>query len=113
MAISKELKEKWLERLRSPDAKWAGSQLHDTETGGMCCLGHLADLQGDLVDRCIYHPDGEGSEADCSYYDSIKLEWVYLYGLDKLTQDDLVRDNDGLKRFPIELIEALPVEEAS
>lgn len=53
MAISKELKERWIARLESPDAKWAGQTLLDKGTGGMCCLGHLADMQGHLT------PDGE------------------------------------------------------
>lgn len=44
--MDKELKAKWIKALRSGQYKQARRRLLDTETGGMCCLGVLAKIQG-------------------------------------------------------------------
>ncbi len=118
MAISKELKERWIARLESPEAKWAGSILRNPETGGMCCLGHLADIQGHLSPDGKFRPphdfvDAAFDEELCvlTVYDDEDARAVSFYGLSLTVQNDLAGANDLHGRFPIDMIRALPVAE--
>jgi hypothetical protein len=125
MAISKELKERWIARLESPDAKWAKGALLDLNTGGMCCLGHLADIQGHLDKETAHFipPCDDGGawfeEALCvlSTHDGLdddgdpNIVTVAFYGLDHKTQNDLAAANDGNGHFPLDMIRALPVSD--
>jgi len=115
--ISKKLKQLWLERLVSPEAKWAKGALKDTETGGMCCLGHLADIQGHLTPKGRFHPrrierHETGSRQICVISTNVEGLWEptteEFYGLDLYTQKYLARLNDSQKAFPIDAIRALP-----
>lgn len=118
MAISKELKERWIARLESPEAKWAGRQLLDAETGGMCCLGHLADMQGHLEPNGIFNPpcedEGARMEEDLCVLSVTERDGVHVipfYGLDYSVQSALAKANDDGKAFPLDMIRALPVAE--
>lgn len=134
MAISKELKARWLERLRSPEAKWASETLVHAKSGGMCCLGHLADIQGHLepnevagvtfyyfnppleeIERLglTHLPVGEGrSTSFCSVFltdpETGVMADIGLYGLSYDDQENLATLNDERGCFPIAEIEALP-----
>lgn len=100
MAISKDLKERWIARLESPEAKWAGGQLHDTETGGMCCLGHLADITDSWDDESRY-----------TVHDNAGEPYAPFHGLTEAEMSSLVRANDDREEFPLDLIRALPIAE--
>ncbi len=102
MPISRELKARWLERLESPDAKWAGGVLHNKETGGMCCLGHLADITDSWDNEDRDTVDGNPEDPD-----------VPFHGLTSHEIQTLVVKNDYRREFPLEEIRALPEEEAA
>lgn len=102
MPISKELKARWLERLESPDAKWAGGVLHNKSTGGMCCLGHLADITDSWDDL------GKSTVSG-----SFELPESGFWGLTLDEIHELAEVNDGFGRFPIDPIRELPEEEAA
>lgn len=119
MAITRELKSRWLERLRDPNSKHARGRLKNIRTGGMCCLGHLADLQGHLtedgfidVEAVGYDPKiWKGSGYLCNARKTDKIIDVPLYGLSPHIQSKLSEANDELNEFPIELIEKLKTKE--
>lgn len=99
MPITQELKDRWLARLESPEAKWAGGILHNTDTGGMCCLGHLADIVGAWDDESHTEVCGEDGEPPAPFC-GLTLKEMHL----------LIDFNDGQEAFPIDLIRTLPVE---
>jgi len=125
MPITKELKQRWLERLKSGDAKWHKGHLKDPDGGsGMCCLGHLAHIQGHLSESGAFVApvDDESAEFDdelCGYsivvdYDEFNgpvTDFLSYYGLSYDEQAGLAAANDEGGAFPIELIEALPETE--
>lgn len=116
MAITRELKARWLKRLRDPSSKHASGRLSDGK-GGMCCLGHLADLQGHLAstgsishDKLGFH-NGTGHHEVCLIEDRDTKKKIYLYGLSKHTQGRLAHLNDSRGKFPIKEIQALKTVE--
>ena len=55
----------WVKALRSGDYTQAQQRLHDTKTGGYCCLGVLCDISGESkfdVDGNFLYPDESGNE---------------------------------------------------
>lgn len=101
MPITRELKERWIARLESPEAKKAERVLMDVASGGMCCLGHLADIQGTLHKERGDVPKGmENPFSDYLARDSFGLTLPEMERLAELNDE-----NDG---FPIEEIRALP-----
>lgn len=112
MAMKVELKEKWLEALRSRKFKQGQGSLKevvDAEKGKTvhCCLGVLHEISGGKWHKNSYdrRPEGEyegefwtgtrttGSTSNCY------LEGNYRKGLDGDTQKTLAEMNDNGKKF--------------
>jgi hypothetical protein len=102
--MKREIKEAWLNRLESPEAKHTRLKLHNSETGGMCCLGHLMAVCGiepeEFVNNC--HESDEGIPS---------VEFLNSVGLSFGKASDLADMNDRWGRFPLHPIRALPVED--
>ena len=98
--LTDELLDRWLERLRDPKARKARGRLRN-KRGGMCCLGHLADL----VD-----PDWRVNPWDGSVHHA-SLNVTLLSKLTRngqtIPQTPLAEANDDDPGFPIHLIERL------
>jgi hypothetical protein len=96
MAISTELKERWLKAL--PNYSQGKGVLRSVD-GGMCCLGVLADITGSWDQHDKYCVD-----------DSPHSPQGPFHGLSPEELDDLSKANDAADDFPYELIRALPTE---
>lgn len=97
MPITKWMKEKWIERLEDPNSKKAIGNILDKKTGGMCCLGHLADINGDLELAQYTNTLGIGMYGNKSP----------TYGLTVGERDMLSHLNDTEPGFPIGAIREL------
>lgn len=89
------LKSKWVKALRSDKYKQAQRCLRDPFSGGLCCLGVLADIQGaewngatPRINNQDVRRDGEGFLGDLA-----------CAGLIKREQDTLAGMNDTGKTF--------------
>jgi hypothetical protein len=113
--ISKELKAKWLTKLRDPETKHAQNTLVDLKTGGMCCLGVLGIVAGCEVKS---EPDPTGSPYGYLLTQNNEVK-VGHYGEEVgLTSGEIVmlaeaNDEPGVTDFSpvLPLIEALPETE--
>lgn len=110
MAISRELKERWLEALdggvyvAEDGTEWRPGRglFCDQDAGTMCCLGVLADLTGSW-DEGKYRRWVGGNIA-------LPLG-DFWNGLSAKTKGNLARENDTTGQWPVEMIRALPVSD--
>jgi len=102
--MKREIKEAWLKRLESPEAKHARGKLHNPRTGGMCCLGHLMHMAGiPPEDFAVNSHRHNGDFPDRLFLKNVGLAPMYA--------KRLAEANDRNKRFPLAAIRALPVED--
>src|SRR5690349_4293104 len=91
--MNPEVKQEWLNALRSGEYTQTTGRLHDSQTGGYCCLGVLCDLaeRKGLVERWV---DGDGTVffgGSHAIVDDVRVrEWA---GLDSPNPE--VPDPDG------------------
>ena len=122
--LKKGVKPKWLAMLNDPATKKAKRTLR-TYDGSMCCLGVLAECQGDLIVRGRDGEDGLFSiafktEAGCLVSEGYGVttatltdEHLTRYGLSGEDHNTLYTLNDETETFRevIAMIEALPSED--
>lgn len=99
MAMNKWVKRKWVRALRSGEyAQGPGWLVKSSDNGyEHCCLGVLAcEMVPEFVRQRgdMYAPGVDGKT------NTLPDDLAILYGLDRATQDRLVRYNDGGKDFP-------------
>jgi ASC-1-like (ASCH) protein len=105
LKFTKELKENWLNALKSGKYKQVNGQLKDYE--GHCCLGVLAEIHPDLSiesegKRCVFNGKVEGYEP----FEKILTTEI----VDKLYIENDSSYREGVEDFStvIPLIEKLP-----
>ena len=103
------LKKAWLERLEDPKSRKARGRLRN-KTGGMCCLGHLAEIaypNGKWDESGNYLPHTQASD----YYHLGMLEIAWAKPIIGTPIRALVHANDRFTGFPLKQIRALPESE--
>lgn len=88
--MKKEIKDRWLPKLRDPNTIQATGILHDTSTGGFCCLGVLCEVavedgiieKRDLGDEGVYYGTPEEFEKCTAKADLLPASVVDWAGLD-------------------------------
>ena len=91
--MKKELKDKWLQALRSGEYRQTTELLRDVDFAdvpGFCCLGVLGDVCG----LAVWHESGALVLEDEVYDTEYDAKALALLGLDEDTQNDLINLND-------------------
>lgn len=79
--MNREIKQKWVQALRSGDYKQGGDNLYNPETDAFCCLGVLADLYINEQNN------GRGSISDGTFLPGKVCQWAGLIYLDQPVVD--------------------------
>lgn len=94
MALSKALKERWIEALESGEYRKAREFLYNPNSKGYCCLGVLADIQ---------FPDDTWKDEKAIMPKDLD-DWGKYGWPGDMDVIDLARLNDSRAGFPIDYI---------
>lgn len=104
----KDVKEKWLEALKSGKYKQGFNTLEDCSTNSFCCIGVLGDIMDELDNNAPYTDDDHVNRNPANPYEYLKS---FKIDIDEIyeTNDDIEYKNTGQTDYSnvIPLIEQL------